>query len=274
VPRFALIAAVKRAALAFLVDDALTLAAALAFYTVLSFAPLVLLSVWATSSFGSDTQEAVLHQIAALAGNDAKRAAAAILANSVRLTLGSFAGIAAAVIVAVSATTIFAQLQLSLNAIWKFPAKTGNPLRAWLRRWLLALGMLAATLAMIAAALLANVLLRMALQRLGLPWFPLKHVFALVVATLLFAVWFRYLPDRRLRWRDTFAGALISAALFVLGNLAIGQVLTHSNFGSAYGSMGSVVVFLVWVYYSALVFLFGAELIDVAFVTRADQTMR
>jgi membrane protein len=106
-------AAVKRAALAFLADAALTLAAALAFYTVLSFVPLVLLSVRATSSFGGDTQATILLPIAALAGNDAKRAAPAIIANSARLMLDSFTGIAAAVVVAISATAIPARLQLS-----------------------------------------------------------------------------------------------------------------------------------------------------------------
>jgi membrane protein len=270
-PHTSLLGIGTQAVRAFIADDALTLAAALAFYTVLSFAPLIILSVWLTSSIGSDTQSAILRQIGALAGTDAQLAAAAIISNGTQLTLGSFTGIAAAVIAIVSATAAFAQLQFSLNTIWKIPEQPVNELRAWLLRRILAVGMLAATLATVAAALAANALLRMMLKRIGVPWFLFSQTFSLGVMTILFAVLFRYLPEVRLRWRDTFAGAFITSVLFMLGNIVIRQLLAHSNFGSAYGSMGSVVVFLVWIYYSATVFLFGAELIDVEYVARTHR---
>lgn len=259
-------ATLESAVIAFIDDDVLTHAAALAFYTALSFAPLIVLSLWLASSVSSSAQEAIITQIGALAGSDAKMAAAAVIENAHRRpTAGSIAGISGIVILIASATAVFAQLQSSLNAIWGIPGKPTSELQAWLRRRILSAGVLGATFFVLAISLVVSAVLGAVFDRTGYLWDLINQVVSLAVFTILFAALFRYLPDLRLGWRDTFAGAFATAALFGLGKLLIGLYFARSDIGGAYGSAGSVVVFLVWIYYSSAIFLFGAELTKAQF---------
>lgn len=268
-----LIATLRGAVNAFIDDNILTLAAALAFYTALSFAPLLVLSLWLASSGGPAAQQAIVNQIGILAGVQASVAAAAVLHSAHdQPTLGSIAGMVGIAVLIIGASSVFAQLQFSLNTIWKISRTPSGELRTWLRRRVISAGLLGATLFVLAVSLVVSALLGALLARSGYVWDLINQIASLVVLTILFAALFRYLPDVRLRWRDTFSGAFTTAVLFVVGKLLIGQYLARADVGGAYGSAGSLVVFLVWVYYSSAIFLFGAELVKVQMPDDLKQT--
>ena len=261
----------KHAFVGFIDDDVFTLAAALAFYTALSFAPLLVLSLWLTASQGPAIRDAIIEQIGTLGGAEAQSTAEAIIENAhSEPTLGSVAGIIGIVVLVLGASAVFAQLQASLNVIWKVDAPPSSGIVTWLRRRVVSIGLFGATLFELAVSLVISAVLAIFLSNTGYVWQIVNHVVSLGVLTLLFASLFRYLPDVRLQWRDTLAGGFVTSALFALGKLVIGVYLAGSNLGGAYGSAGSIIVFLAWVYYSSMIFLFGAELIKSQFVNWHD----
>lgn len=254
---------IKSAGLSFARDDALTLAASLAFYTAFSFAPLIVLSLWLASSINSGAQDYLLDQLGMLAGENAKVVARVVIDSAEdQPTLGNVAGMIGLGVLLVGATTVFAQLQASLNLIWNLKAQPSNAIWGWLRRRLLSIGILAAFGFVLATSLLVSTVLALLLSRTGMLWDILNQALSLVVFTALFAALFRFLPDARIPWRDTLVGAFLTAVLFVIGKWLIGLYLGQSNVGGAYGPAASVVVLLIWIYYSAAIFFFGAELVQ------------
>ena len=251
-----------RAASDFLSDDVLTLSGALTFSTLLSFAPLILLTLWASSTLGQGSQEAMLNQLQALVGDDGRKAAQAVIdsANN-RPTLGSVAGLFGILISIIGATSVFAQLQTSLNAIWRVKAKSTNAVWEWLRHRILSVGLLAAIAFVMAVSLLISAGLGVMLSGTGLLWDVGNQIVTAAIFAMLFAGLFRYLPDVRLGWRRALGGGLATAVLFAIGKALIGLYLAHGSVGGAYGAAGSFVVLLVWVYYSSAIFFFGAELV-------------
>jgi membrane protein len=261
----------KHAFVAFIDDDVFTLAAALAYYTALSFAPLLVLSLWLTASQGPAVRDAIIEQIGTLGGAEAQSTAESIIENAhSEPALGSVAGIIGIAVLLLGATTVFAQLQASLNVIWKVDAPPTSGIATWLRRRVVSIGLFGATLFVLAVSLVVSALLAMFLSHTGYVWQIVNQIVSLGVLTILFASLFRYLPDVRLQWRDTLAGGFVASALFALGKLVISWYLARSNLGSAYGPAGSIIVFLAWVYYSSMIFLFGAELIKSQFVDWHD----
>jgi len=248
----------------FVEDDALTLSAALTFSTLLSFAPLLILALSVTSALGWSAQEAILDQLQALAGDEARVAAQSVLESAKqRPATGGVAGIFGLIIAIVGATTVFAQLQTSLNDIWrvkKTPA-SGNALWSWLRRRLLSVGLLAAVAFVLIISLLVSAVLGTLFPHEELIGELANQGLSLVVFAVLFACLFRYLPQVRLGWRRALAGGSATAGLFVAGKVLIGIYIAHGAVGTAYGAASSLVVLLVWVYYSSAIFLFGAELV-------------
>jgi membrane protein len=256
----------------FLDHDVLSLSASLSFYTLLSFAPLLVLGVWLTSTIGYDVRQTLLDQIGQLAGPQAKTTAAAVYASAHQHpSIGNFAGIAGIVVSVVGATTVFAQLQASLNLIWGIQAHQGNAIWGWLHRRVLSIGVIAAAVFVMVVSLLVSSLLGMLLSRTGSAWDVLNQVISTAVLALLFALLFRYLPDARLPWRRVTWGGLITALLFGVGKWLIGLYLTGGNVGGAYGAAGSLVVLLVWVYYSGAIFFFGAEVVHAWALASGDQ---
>lgn len=253
----------RTAVLGFIDDDALTLSAALTFSTLLSFAPILILALWATSALGWNAQDAMLNELRALAGDDARSAAQTVLDSAKQQpAAGGIAGMFGLIVAIVGATTVFAQLQTSLNDIWRVDATaSGTALWSWLRRRVLSVGLLAA----VAFVLIVSLLVSAALGGL----FPHQEIIgevtnqglSLVVFAILFAGLFRYVPRIRIGWRRALAGGSATATLFVAGKTLIGIYLAHGAIGTAYGAAGSLVVLLVWVYYSSAIFLFGAELV-------------
>lgn len=253
----------KQAATAFVRDDALTLAASLAFYTAFSFAPLIVLSLWIASSIDGSAQDVLLSQLGSLVGPDAQTTARIVIESAEEQPqLGNIAGVLGILVLLVGATTVFAQLQSSLNQIWQLQAGPTNAIWSWLRRRLLSVGILAAIAFVLATSLVITTVLALLLNRTGLLWDIVNQAITLAVFSALFAALFRFLPDARIPWRDTVVGAVMTAVLFVIGKWLIGVYLGHSNVGGAYGPAGSVVVLLIWIYYSAAIFFFGAELVQ------------
>jgi len=257
-----LVATVKRSFAAFFADDVLTLAAALTFSTLLSFAPLILLALWVTSAIGPGAQDALLAQFAALAGDEARAAAQAVIDSArERPSLGSVAGITGIVVALVGATAVFGQLQTSLNDIWQIKAKPTGAVWGWLRRRVISIGLLISIGFVLCVSLIVSAALSAVLTGTGVLWSIVDEVISIAVFGVLFAGLFRYLPDARIPWRHALGGGLVTAVLFAFGKWLIAVYLAHSSVGGAYGAAGSLVVLLVWVYYSSAIFFFGAEMV-------------
>ena len=250
-------------------DNCLRLAASLAFYTALSLAPLVLLIV-GVAGLVLD-QEQVGGQLAAqlegLMGPAGRELVTSILTTT-SPEGGAFATVVGLVTLFIGATAVFGELQTTMNLIWEVrPAPTGG---VWAGIWALLKERLFSLALVFALAFLLLVSLVVSAALAGaaaLLWGPeqtflsrlLELAVSLAVLTLGFALLFKYVPDAEVRWHDVWLGGVVTAVLFTLGKTAIGVYLGRAGVGSPYGAAGSLVVLLVWVYYSALIFFFGAE---------------
>lgn len=241
----------------FVETDLLTHAASLSFYTLISLAPLLVLLLWLTASLYPAAQHELMAQVGALAGHDAQQVADTVLRNATaRPDVGSLAGIWSTLLLFVGATAVFARLQATLNLIFQ----VGNAqlgIVAWLRKRVFSFGVVFALGFLLLASAALTTTLEIVLD--GSPTLPLLgNVAALAVNALTFALMYHYLPDRRVRWRQAVFGGAITAVLFVVGRWGIGTYIAHAAPGSAYGSMGTLVILLVWMYYAAMVFFVGA----------------
>lgn len=244
------------------------LGAALAFYTIFAIAPLFVIALaMAGFWFGEEAARRELFaQIAGLVGKEGGEAIQAVVAAANKPTAGAWATGAAVVTMLLGATGVFVELQDALNSIWGVRRKEGGGVRLWLKNRLLSLAMVAA----IGFLLLVSLLVSAGLSALGgmlsrlLPaeetlWAVINFLLSLAIITLLFAMIFKVLPDVTIAWRDVWVGAFLTAVLFNLGKFLIGLYLGRSSAASAYGAAGSLVVVLLWVYYSAQLLFFGAQ---------------
>ncbi|UXH80520.1 YihY/virulence factor BrkB family protein [Roseateles amylovorans] len=253
-------------------DNAPSMGAALAYYTLFSIAPLLLIVIAVAGLvFGQQAARGeVMDQLSGLVGIQGAMAVEDLLKRVNRPEEGGLAAVIGTAVLLIGATSVFAELQNSLNRIWKAPLRNGpvwDGLFTLLRRRLLSLGLILglgflSMVSMVASAALS------ALSRWWTPWMGdflllaqlLNAVFAYGLITVLFALIYKWVPDVPVRWRDVWVGALITAALFSLGKMLIGLYIGHSGISSAYGAAASLVVMMLWVYYSTQVFLMGAEL--------------
>ncbi len=253
----------------FIEDGALTLSAALAYYTALSFAPLIILMLTLASQMGSEMQARLLSFLQEQMGDKAATTIDAILdASRAQPSVRTTAGLISVGMLLFSASGVFAQLQAALNQIWNVRAKPGGGIWAWVRKRVLSFGMLLAFAFVILVSLMATAILAGWIgQRDAGPTSIIMQVFNQVVSlaafTFLFALIYKYLPDVKITWRDVWSGAAVTAVLFSLGKYAIAEYLGNSAVGSAYGAAGSLVALLVWVYYSGLILFLGAEITEV-----------
>lgn len=248
--------------------NAFSYAGSLAFYTLFSLAPIVIIAVTIIGVvFGEDAaQGQIVAQLQDALGADAANAveqavvASRIEESGIMPTLLGLGGLI------VGATTVFAQMQFSLNTIWGVTAKPSrNSALLFIKQRLLSLTVVLAIGFILLVSLLLGVMLRSMLQALGdsMPWVShltagTEFVISLAVITALFATIFKVLPDVVLGWRDVLLGALVTALLFVIGRSVIASYLAYTATASTYGAAGSVVMILLWVYYSSLILLFGA----------------
>ncbi|HEY6323939.1 MAG TPA: YihY/virulence factor BrkB family protein [Thermoanaerobaculia bacterium] len=248
--------------------DASTQSAALAFYTMFSLAPLlvVVIALFGLAFGAAAVRGEILTEFQDWMGKDAASLVQAILRTAAEPSTNRLAGILGILTLIFGASGVFVQLQQSLNRIWGVAAKPGAALTQLLRKRLLSFAVVLGIGFLLAVSLIMSTALT-ALgsyleRRYHLP-VTLLHasniLASFLLVTLLFAFIYRLLPDVRLAWRDVFLGAVVTSVLFGVGKTLIGFYLGRTGAASAYGAAGSLVMLLSWVYYSALVFLLGAE---------------
>jgi len=259
----------RKAANAWIDDHAQSMGAALSYYTVFSLAPLLLIAISVAGLvFGQDAaQGAVVDQLQGLIGDKGAQAVQDLLKNVSRPTEGIIATITGVVVLVIGATSVFAELQDDLNRIWQVPTKARvSTWWAWLRTRILSIGLILAMgfllLVSLAASAAFDAFAAWSTSPLA-AWEPLVHVVNLVLSfvltTALFALIYRLMPQATIEWRDVGIGAAVTAALFAIGKTLIGLYIGKSALASGFGAAGSLAVLLAWVYYSAQIFLFGAE---------------
>lgn len=245
----------------FFEDDVFTYAASVAFFTALSLAPLVVILVGVTGFFGDQLHDRLLDELDALLGPTATNTVDVVIRNAAeRKMAGGISALIGLVTLFFSATAVFVQLQKSMNRIWGLESEPGREIREFLRKRLVSLSMILGVGFLLLVSLAISAVLSYILSGQGWLWQWVNLGASLFVYFLAFGAILQYVPDAEIRWRDVAVGALITAILFNVGKWAIGEYLGRSSVGSAYGAAGSLVVMLVWVYYSALVVFFGTEL--------------
>ena len=248
--------------------DSMSESAALAYYTVFSLAPVLLVVVAiAGAVFGHDAVRGrIVHQFGGLMGEEQAKMVQTILQKTEQEKSNGLAAAVGIVTLIFGATAVFAQLQASLNRIWGVTPKPGRFFKDFLRKRLLsfaivvAIGFLLLVSLVVSAgveALQNYVADRMAGEALWLQW--ANALLSFLIFSALFALIFQFLPDARIPWRDVWLGALVTAALFMIGKWAIGLYLGRTAATSAFGAAASVIVLLLWVYYASFIVLLGAE---------------
>jgi membrane protein len=250
-------------------DNCLRLAASLAYYTALSLAPLVLLIVGVVGLVLDRQQVAnqLTAQLEGLIGPAGRELVTSILATTSPQG-GTLATVIGLITLFIGATAVFGELQSTMNLIWEVqPAPTSGVwagIWAWLRSRIFSLAIVFALAFLLLVSLVISAALAGAAALFhGAEQAVLSRVLEIAVSLLVlafvFALLYKYVPDAEISWQDVWSGGLITAVLFTIGKTAIGLYLGRASVGSAYGAVGSMVVLLVWVYYSALIMFFGAE---------------
>lgn len=266
----------------FMHDEAFQLAAALSFYALLSLAPLLTVLVGiAGIAFGPEAASGqIVPQIQRFVGHEVAHVAETVIEHTGTPRNSILAVIAGIDVLLFGATAGFVQLQTSLNRIWGAPARRGLGVRKFIRTRLLSLLMVIGIALVLLVSLLAsaslsaiNTHLTGVVPEFSIAWQVIDVVASLMVTTLLFAAIFKVLPDVEISWSNVWVGAIVTAALFIIGKSLIGLYLGHSGVGSVYGAAGSVVVFIVWIYYSAAILFLGAEFTKV-YSRRSDARLQ
>jgi membrane protein len=258
----------RNAGLGWLSHEGTRLAASLSLYTLLSLAPLIILTIALTSfAFGRPAaQHAILSEVSHVVGEQGAEAVQAVITYGKTPKGANGASIIGILILLFGASSVFGELQSALNKIWEVEPAARNSVLGLIRSRLFSFAMVLSIGFLSLVSLIASAALTTFGTYFGslLPaptW--ILHLgnalVSFVVITTLIAVILKYVPDAPIRWSDVWVGAAVTAALFTLGKAAIGLYLGTAAVGSAYGAAGSLVVVIVWVYYSAMIFYFGAE---------------
>jgi membrane protein len=254
-------------------DQAPSKGAALAYYSMFSIAPLLFLIISiAGLIFGPDAVRGmVFDQIASLMGQNGAEAVEEMLANVSEPKTGTWATVVSIAVLLFGASTVFGQLQTALDTIWRVPEEEKQKdkrsgIWSFIRSRLLTFGMVLG----LAFLVTVSLILSSALSALGKWWAPVvgqwevvAHVLDIVVnfgvLTVVFAAIYKLMPRAHVEWRDVWVGGFVTALLFTIGKFLIGLYLGKSDVGSSFGAFGSLVIVMVWIYYSAQIFLLGAE---------------
>ena len=257
----------KETVLSFIDDEALSRGAAIAFYTVTSIAPVLLIVVAiAGLAFGHDAaQNAIITQLSGLMGQQTAEVIQAAIASAAGRSSGILANIIGVATLVATASGVFGEMQSSLNAIWKAKSVATTVSRL-IRARAISLGLVAALGFLLIVSLAVSAGLTAfgnyldSIIPIGKLIFPiLNFVVSLALLATLFAAIYKFLPDRRLEWRDVIIGAIVTSVLFTIGKSLVGWYLGSSAVASSYGAAGGLIVLLLWVYYSVQIFLLGAE---------------
>ncbi len=255
----------KRTWAGFCEDNVPRLGAALAFYTTFSIAPLLVISIAIASLFfGAEATSGHLkRELVSFLGDDGAQGIEAMMtaANQERHT-GIVSSIVGLIVLFFGATGVFVALKESMNTIWGVEQKPGSGIMTMIRDRILSFAMVLSVAFLLLVSLVLSALLSAFGDWLAVPegWaHATDFVVSTVVITLLFMLIFKYLPDAKVEWEDVWLGAIFTALLFAVGKSLIGVYLGNAAIGSSYGALGSLVVVLLWVYYSAQILFLGAE---------------
>lgn len=258
----------KQTGAGFMENDVLKLSASLAFYTVFSVGPMMMIIIFLSNLFWKEEaiEGLVYGQIKDLVGDKAALQIQQIIRNAAISGRSKSAAIVGLVTLLIGATTIFAEIQDSINKIWKLKAK---PERGWLKllkNRLMSFSLVVSMAFLLLVSLIINGLVEGFMTRLQ-ELFPylaviviyiINLIFTLTITVLLFAIIFKVLPDALIRWKDVAVGAIFTAILFMSGRFGIAFYISNTNPGSAYGTAGSIIVLLLWIYFSAIILYSGA----------------
>jgi membrane protein len=249
-------------------DNAPRLGAALAYYTLFALAPLLIIAVAVAGLiFGQQAAQGhVMAQIEGLMGHNGATAVQGMLEGARKPTSGIIASVFGLFTLLLGATGLFGELQAALNTIWEVPDRPGNGFLGILRNRFLSFTMVLGMGFLLLVSLLISAALAAAGHFMG-GMFPtvaiagqlVNFLVSILVTTMLFAMIYKYLPNVAIAWNDVWVGAAVTALLFTAGKFLIGLYLGTSGIASAYGAASSLVIVLIWVYYSAQIFLLGAE---------------
>lgn len=250
-------------------DKVMKLSASLAYYTVFSMGPLLIVIIYLCSIFfGREAIEGTIYgQIQSFVGSDTAKQLQDIIKNASIGDKGNFAAIIGVITLLIGATSVFAEIQDSINSIWGIKPK---PKRGWLKMLLnrlLSFSVIVSLGFLLLVSLGVTYLVEALSESLSrafpdvtvIIFYIINLLLSLAVISTLFGVIFKVLPDAKIKWRDVIAGAVATALLFMLGKFAISFYIGQSDVGSTYGAAGSLVVLLLWVYYSSVILYFGAE---------------
>lgn len=271
----------KHAAKIWLESNAFANAGSLAFFTLFSIAPVIIVIVSVVGVFYGEeaARGQIVAQLQETIGAQAAEAVQQAVSSSSLKEGGLFATLAGILAMLVGATTVFGQMQNSLNTIWTVaPKPSRNSIALFIRKRLTSLTIVLAVGFVMLVSLSLSVGLRLILPTLQgwLPWYhvalgTLELIVSILVTSLLFGTLFKVLPDVQLRWRDVAMGSLLTAVLFTVGRSLIALYLSHTATASTYGAAGSLVLLLLWVNYSSLILLYGAAFTKAHLLARGLQ---
>jgi len=250
-------------------DKITKLSGSLAYYTIFSMGPLLVVIISLCSIFlGKEAVEGqIYNQLAGFVGSDTAKQLQEIIKNASLAGKSTVAAIIGVVTLVVGATTMFSDIQDSINMIWGLKPKPNAGLKMMLKNRFLSFSVIVSLGFLLLVSLVISSIIDGFSNRLqdALPGVSVVFVYiinlalTLVITAVIFAVIFKVLPDAKIAWKDVIAGAVTTAILFMLGKFAISFYISKSNVGSTYGAASSLVVLLLWVYYSSIILYFGAE---------------
>ena len=250
-------------------DDAMTWAAAIACYTLLAIAPMLVIAVKVGTILlgGGNAPEKIRNQAQNWMGSDAAGAIATILDKVVHQGGGLVASIVSGVLVIVSVGGVFAEIQQAMNRVWKVKPKPKSALWAFVKARLKSVVVLGIAAVILIASVVVSGWIGTALKSMGMQWkwisVLIDVVASIAVLTLIFAMVYRVVPDANIEWRTTWVGALLTAILFAIGKWGLTLYFKFGTPTSAFGAVGSLAAVLIWIYYSAQISLYGAEFTQV-----------
>jgi membrane protein len=254
-------------------DKASRLAAALAYYTIISLPALVILIIALAGMFlGEEAARGqVVQQLQSLLGQEGAKSIEEMISSASKAESRSiWASILSSATLAFGATAVVIQLQDALNTIWEVEPKPGSFIKSFIFNRVLSFGMILSIGFLLLVSLVISACLAILSEYLGslaphlkVLWTVVDFVVSVTLIAGLFSLMFKYLPDAKIAWGDVVIGAFLTSLLFNIGKLAIGFYLGSSKIGSTYGATGSLVILLVWIYYSAQIFFLGAEFTQV-----------
>lgn len=265
----------------FISDNALKLSAALSYYTIFSLPPLLIIIISLCGFFFGDeaVKGQIFGQINGLVGNASAMQIQEAIKNVELSNSNTFATIIGIIILVIGASGVFSEIQDSINFIWGLKAKPKRGMAKFLKNRLMSFSMIGSVGFLLLVGLIINSLLDVLNSKLVVH-FPTDTVYlfyvvniliVFLIITLLFTVIFKTLPDGEVVLKDCIVGASFTAVLFMIGKFAIGAYLGSSAIASVYGAAGSVILILVWVYYSAIILYFGAEFTKVYAITHGQK---